>query len=71
MHIWFMAPKRDRRLSMLISDDEHSMMQALAELEGVSVSDYIRMFVRRQHAEKFGAQQVAAASKRSTKSKRR
>jgi hypothetical protein len=49
-----MALTRTRRLSMLISDEEWEKLQALAEAEGITASDYVRMFVRRAHAERFG-----------------
>jgi hypothetical protein len=44
---------RDRRLSMLISEDEHTMLRALAEKEGLTASDWIRQSIRRAHAEAF------------------
>jgi predicted DNA-binding protein len=46
--------ERDRRLSIRIADDEWDKLHALAEAEGVSSSDYVRLFIRRAHAEKFG-----------------
>jgi hypothetical protein len=39
---------------MLISDEEHEKLQALADAEGVTASDFVRLFIRRAHAEKFG-----------------
>lgn len=30
------------------------MLRALAERDGVTASDYVRMFIRRDYAEKFG-----------------
>ena len=39
---------------MRASDEEAAMLHALAEAEGVSQSDYLRLFIRRAHAEKFG-----------------
>jgi hypothetical protein len=30
------------------------MVQALADADGVSASDYVRLFIRRTYAEKFG-----------------
>ena len=46
-----MVTKRERRLSMLISDEEWDMLQALADHDGLSVSDHIRLYIRRAHAE--------------------
>jgi hypothetical protein len=45
---------RDRRLSIRIAEDEWQMLHALAEKEGVSASDYVRLFIRRTHADVFG-----------------
>lgn len=38
---------------MLISDDEWAMLQALADRDGLTVSDHIRLYARRAHAEAF------------------
>jgi hypothetical protein len=46
-----MVTKRERRLSMLISDEEWYMLQALADRDGLNVSDHIRLYIRRAHAE--------------------
>jgi DNA-binding GntR family transcriptional regulator len=56
-----MVTKRERRLSMLISDEEWEMLQALADRDGQTASDYIRLYIRRAHAE------LASAAKPSTK----
>lgn len=45
--------ERNRRLSMKISDEEWTMLQALAERDGVSASDFVRTFIRRAYAEAF------------------
>ena len=52
-----MVITRNRRLSMLISDEEHEKLQALADREGVTASDYVRLFIRREHATSFGAEE--------------
>jgi hypothetical protein len=39
---------------MLISDDEWRMLQELADGSGVTASDFVRQFIRREHAAKFG-----------------
>jgi len=36
---------------MLISDEEWDMLQALADRDGLNVSDHIRLYIRRAHAE--------------------
>lgn len=41
-----MVVKRTRRLSMLISDEEWSMLQQLAEQAGLSASDWVRLRIR-------------------------
>jgi len=40
---------------MLISDEEWVMLQALAERDGLNVSDHIRLYIRRAHSELAGA----------------
>jgi uncharacterized protein (DUF1778 family) len=47
---------RDRRLSILISDEEHGMLDELADAEGVTVSTFVRQFTRRAHQERFPKQ---------------
>ena len=60
-----MSPiRRNRRLSMLISEDERAMLQQVADADGLTPSDYIRQHIRRAHAERFGA---AKAKKRKRK----
>jgi len=39
---------------MLVSDEEWRMLQQLADATGVTASDYVRQFVRREHGAKFG-----------------
>ncbi|MEO7032503.1 MAG: hypothetical protein ABI548_01625 [Polyangiaceae bacterium] len=36
---------------MLISNEEWEMLQALADKDGLSVSDHVRLYIRRAHAE--------------------
>jgi len=45
---------RSLKLTIRISAEEHSMLQALAERAGITASDVLRMYVRRTHAELFG-----------------
>jgi hypothetical protein len=37
-----------------MSGDERRMLEALAEDEGISASDYVRMSLRRAFTERFG-----------------
>jgi len=60
-----MVTKRERRLSMLISDEEWEMLQALADRDGLNVSDHIRLYIRRAHAE------LAATSEKSPPKRRK
>ena len=54
LHIVKRMVDREKRLNIRIADDEAMMLHELAEAEGVSQSDYIRLFIRRAHAERFG-----------------
>jgi hypothetical protein len=45
--------ERDNVVTVRMSRDEHQMAKALAGADGVSISDAIRMAVRRAHAERF------------------
>jgi hypothetical protein len=40
--------ERDKRLHMLLSDGEDTMLRAIAEADGLSVSDVVRQFIRRE-----------------------
>jgi predicted DNA-binding protein len=40
-------------LSIRVADEEWDKLHALSEAEGVSSSDYVRLFIRRACAEKF------------------
>jgi hypothetical protein len=44
---------RDRVLNVRMTDDEDRMLKALAEHQGMSISDVIRQYVRRAFAEAF------------------
>ncbi len=48
-----MAPpvERDSQLKILLSTEERTALQALADGAGLSVSDYVRQFIRREHAQ--------------------
>jgi uncharacterized protein (DUF1778 family) len=45
--------ERDRMLNVRISDDEDRMLKALAEHQGMSISDVLRQYIRRAFAEAF------------------
>ena len=45
---------RGRYITIRASDDEAAMLRALAEAEGITGSDVLRMFIRRAYAERFG-----------------
>lgn len=45
---------REQRLSMKISAEEAAMLRALAEKDGITVSDWVRLTTRRAYAEAFG-----------------
>lgn len=41
--------KRDKRLHMLLSQDEWAALQALADRDGITASDWVRQRIR-EHA---------------------
>lgn len=49
--IRYMPPERPNQLKILVSDDEHEMVRALAERQGQTIADYLRQLIRREHAE--------------------
>jgi hypothetical protein len=50
-----MAPlERDRQFHLRTTAEEVAMLHALAERTGLSASDYIRQFIRREYAAAFG-----------------
>ena len=44
------AAKRDIQLKIMVSADERRMLDELAERSGLTASDVIRQFIRREHA---------------------
>lgn len=51
-----MSPaERENAITVRMSKDERRMLDALAEADGISISDVVRMLVRRAHADRFGA----------------
>ena len=49
-----MAPDRDRQFRMNLSDEELQMLKALAEKQGLTASDYLRMLIRNEHGQQVG-----------------
>jgi uncharacterized protein (DUF1778 family) len=47
--------KRTRNLNVRMLDDELAMLDAIAEREGISVSDWVRQTVRAAFRKAFGA----------------
>lgn len=45
---------RDRSIRVAATTEELEMLHRLAEDAGITASDLIRMFVRREHAARFG-----------------
>lgn len=43
-------PERPNQLKILLSDEELEQLRELAERQGLTVSDVIRQFIRREHA---------------------
>jgi len=42
-------------MTLRIADEERAMLAALAEKDGISASDVLRLFIRREYAIAFGA----------------
>jgi hypothetical protein len=50
-----MAPtQRDNMFHVRMSDDERTMLEAVADREGLSASDKVRQLIRREYAAVFG-----------------
>jgi hypothetical protein len=49
-----MAPDRDRQFRMNLSDGELQMLKELAEKQGLTASDYLRMLIRNEHGQQVG-----------------
>ena len=49
-----MAPDRDRQFRMNLSDEELQMLKELAEKQGLTASDYLRMLIRNEHGQQVG-----------------
>lgn len=53
VHYKCIMVERTRVITIRASEDEVAMLHALAEHDGVSSSDLIRLFIRRAYSEKF------------------
>lgn len=49
-----MVEARDERLNLRVGKSEVAMLDALAEVDGLTASDVIRVLIRRTYAERFG-----------------
>jgi uncharacterized protein (DUF1778 family) len=45
--------ERDKMLNVRVTDEEDRMLKALAEHQGLSISDVVRQYIRRAFAEAF------------------
>ena len=55
VHNEHMAPtEREKRLHMLLSDDEDRMLRALADDAGLTASDIVRQLIRAAFIDRFG-----------------
>jgi hypothetical protein len=46
--------RRDTQFKARLSEDERTMLEALAEKAGLSASDIVRTLIRREYAREFG-----------------
>lgn len=46
-----MPPDRPNQLKIRVSDQEHDMVSALAERDGQTIADYLRLLIRREYAD--------------------
>ena len=49
------STERDKSFRVRVSKEELRMIQELADADGVTASDHVRLYIRRAHAERFGA----------------
>jgi hypothetical protein len=63
-----MSPQlRDKRLNILVTADEQRMLRELADRKGITPSDYVRLFIRSDHAATFSVQPVSKPRARKRK----
>jgi uncharacterized protein (DUF1778 family) len=46
---------REARINLRASEEEAAMLRALAERDGISASDFLRLYIRRAYREAFGS----------------
>jgi uncharacterized protein (DUF1778 family) len=56
--------ERDKSLRARVSEDELRMVQELADADGVTASDFVRLFIRHAHAERFGDKKPITTKKK-------
>jgi len=59
-----MPTDREKKLTIRASEDEITMLQAVAEADGLTSSDVVRQFIRRAHAERFAPKPAKKGGKR-------
>ena len=65
-----MSPlERSKRINLHATAQEQDMLRALADRDGLSMSDYLRQLIRRQHAATFGEQPATSTKTRTRKRK--
>jgi antitoxin component of RelBE/YafQ-DinJ toxin-antitoxin module len=48
------ATEREYMLRVRMSEEEREMLTNLAESDGVTASDVVRLFIRREHEQRYG-----------------
>jgi DNA-binding GntR family transcriptional regulator len=61
-----MATGRDKKLTILVTDEERTMLEAIAQGDGLTASDVVRQFIRRTHAQRFPAPKLTPGQLRET-----
>lgn len=54
---------RPKQFLMRLTEEESAMLRSLAERDGLTASDYLRMFIRRSYAETFGEKKPTKTKK--------
>jgi hypothetical protein len=63
--------KRERAVIVRLTDDERAMLQAIADYDGVSLSDWMRRSVRLAFRKTFGADAKPTKRKKGSAASRR
>jgi uncharacterized protein (DUF1778 family) len=45
--------ERNRSINVRVSEEEMAMLAELADADGVSQSDFLRLYIRKSHAERL------------------